>query len=71
SSSICSGPRCSRWPPSSPCVDSDRPTTDKNLRTSLSGLPSKVVAGSGFHAFKLNVENKGDKVYDRVDLGLF
>ncbi|ALC31824.1 hypothetical protein ABE83_10360 [Streptomyces sp. CFMR 7] len=45
--------------------------TDKNLRTSLSGLPSKVVAGSGFHAFKLNVENKGDKVYDRVDLGLF
>ncbi|WP_430478211.1 LPXTG cell wall anchor domain-containing protein [Streptomyces sp. P11-1] len=64
-------PSPSATSPADTCVDSDRPTTDKNLRTSLSGLPSKVVAGSGFHAFKLNVENKGDKVYDRVDLGLF
>ncbi|MGW3436581.1 LPXTG cell wall anchor domain-containing protein [Streptomyces bacillaris] len=63
-------PAPSSTSPADICVDSDRPTTDKNLRTSLSGLPSKVVAGSGFHAFKLNVENKGDKVYDRVDLGL-
>lgn len=50
--------------------DSD-PAVDKNLRTSLSGLPSKVVAGSGFHGFKLNVTNKSDKAYDRVDLGIF
>ncbi|MFJ7187128.1 LPXTG cell wall anchor domain-containing protein [Streptomyces bacillaris] len=64
-------PSPSATSPADTCVDSDRPTTDKNLRTSLSGLPSKVVAGSGFHAFKLSVENKGDKVYDRVDLGLF
>ncbi|PCG81847.1 hypothetical protein CIB93_33190 [Streptomyces sp. WZ.A104] len=44
---------------------------DKNLRTTLSGLPSKVVAGSGFHGFKLNLTNKSDKAYDRVDLGVF
>ncbi|MEW2067841.1 LPXTG cell wall anchor domain-containing protein [Streptomyces sp. NPDC007346] len=52
------------------CKDTKEPQIDKNLRTSLSGLPSKVVAGSGFHGFKLNVENKGDKAYQRVDLAL-
>ncbi|MFE2508319.1 LAETG motif-containing sortase-dependent surface protein [Streptomyces naganishii] len=45
--------------------------TDKNLRTSLSGLPSKIVAGSGFHGFKLNVKNTGDRAYQRVDFGVF
>ncbi|MFC9185613.1 LPXTG cell wall anchor domain-containing protein [Streptomyces cyaneofuscatus] len=56
--------------PSDICQDTEGERTDENLRTSLSGLPSEVVAGSGFHAFKLNVENKGDKAYKRVDLGL-
>ncbi|WP_199863203.1 LPXTG cell wall anchor domain-containing protein [Streptomyces sp. CB00316] len=56
--------------PSDICQDTEEQQTDENLRTSLSGLPSEVVAGSGFHGFKLNVENKGDKAYKRVDLGL-
>lgn len=53
------------------CDGEEEPTLDESLSTSLSGLPSKVVAGSGFHAFKLNVVNKGDKAYQRVDLGVF
>ncbi|MGW9300087.1 LPXTG cell wall anchor domain-containing protein [Streptomyces cyaneofuscatus] len=56
--------------PSDICQDTEDQRTDENLRTSLSGLPSQIVAGSGFHGFKLNVENKGDKAYKRVDLGL-
>ncbi|WP_338018076.1 LAETG motif-containing sortase-dependent surface protein [Streptomyces taklimakanensis] len=44
---------------------------DEDLRTSLSGLPSKVVAGSGFHTFKLNVANNSDTDYRRVDFGVF
>ncbi|WP_326703429.1 LPXTG cell wall anchor domain-containing protein [Streptomyces cyaneofuscatus] len=56
--------------PSDICQDTEDQRTDENLRTSLSGLPSRIVAGSGFHGFKLNVENKGDKAYKRVDLGL-
>ncbi|AXG82797.1 LPXTG cell wall anchor domain-containing protein [Streptomyces paludis] len=44
---------------------------DPNLSTSLSGLPDKIVAGSGFHSFKLNVSNKGKNDYKRVDLGVF
>ncbi|MFJ9714245.1 LAETG motif-containing sortase-dependent surface protein [Streptomyces sp. NPDC101234] len=51
--------------------NSDDPKIDKSLRTTLSGLPSKIVAGSGFHGFKLNVSNDGDRAYQRVDLGLF
>ncbi|MET9924476.1 MULTISPECIES: LPXTG cell wall anchor domain-containing protein [unclassified Streptomyces] len=57
--------------PSDSCNDADESKFDKNLHTSLSGLPSRIVAGSGFHGFELNVENKGDKAYQRVDLGLF
>ncbi|MFH9978740.1 LAETG motif-containing sortase-dependent surface protein [Streptomyces sp. NPDC017179] len=52
-----------------PCKDA-KAKADKNLRTSLTGLPSKVVAGSGFHNFKLNVENTGDNSYKRVDMGV-
>ncbi|MGW1253969.1 hypothetical protein ACWD5Q_01990 [Streptomyces sp. NPDC002513] len=44
---------------------------DDSLKTSLSGLPSKIVAGSGFHGFKLNVKNTGSHAYQRVDLGVF
>ncbi|WP_233518201.1 LPXTG cell wall anchor domain-containing protein [Streptomyces corynorhini] len=44
---------------------------DSDLNTSLSGLPDKIVAGSGFHSFKLNVSNKSDNAYKRLDLGVF
>ncbi|MER6983187.1 hypothetical protein ABT317_41070, partial [Streptomyces carpinensis] len=53
------------------CNDTEDYKQDKNLRTGLSGLPSKIVAGSGFHNFKLNVNNSGDNTYKRVDLGVF
>ncbi|MEW2314275.1 LAETG motif-containing sortase-dependent surface protein [Streptomyces bauhiniae] len=52
------------------CDETD-PKLDKELTTSLSGLPSKIVAGSGFHGFKLNVKNSGKHAYKRVDLGVF
>ncbi|KUL63272.1 hypothetical protein ADL28_11365 [Streptomyces violaceusniger] len=35
------------------------------------GLPSKVVAGSGFHGFTFQVKNDSDRSYQRVDFGLF
>ncbi|MFJ6561426.1 LAETG motif-containing sortase-dependent surface protein [Streptomyces sp. NPDC091412] len=53
------------------CKEGKEQKQDKNLRTSLTGLPSKVVAGSGFHNFKLNVTNSGDNSYKRVDMGVF
>ncbi|MGW5336123.1 LPXTG cell wall anchor domain-containing protein [Streptomyces bauhiniae] len=52
------------------CDDTD-PQLDNDLTTSLSGLPSKIVAGSGFHGFKLDVKNAGKHAYKRVDLGVF
>ncbi|WP_260848614.1 LPXTG cell wall anchor domain-containing protein [Streptomyces sp. SLBN-118] len=54
-----------------PCDLNEEPKFDKSLQTSLSGLPSKIVAGSGYHEFKLNVSNKGESSYKRVDLGVF
>ncbi|MGW4512819.1 LPXTG cell wall anchor domain-containing protein [Streptomyces sp. NPDC004393] len=58
--------------PSGPVqCDDQNPKFDDNLQTSLSGLPSKIVAGSGFHGFKLNVKNSGSHAYQRVDLGVF
>ncbi|MFE4535031.1 hypothetical protein ACFRKB_08100 [Streptomyces scopuliridis] len=53
------------------CVDTEEGIYDDQLRTSLSGLPERIVAGSGFHSFKLNVTNKGKNDYGRVDLGVF
>ncbi|OIV37266.1 hypothetical protein BIV57_12090 [Mangrovactinospora gilvigrisea] len=41
------------------------------MRTALTGLPSKIVAGSGFHTFRLDVRNTGDAAYKSVDLGVF
>ncbi|MEV1044842.1 LPXTG cell wall anchor domain-containing protein [Streptomyces sp. NPDC049916] len=64
-------PSPSSTSPEDICDGDEDPDVDENLRTSLSGLPSKIVAGSGFHAFKLNVTNKGDQAYDRVDVGVF
>ncbi|MFI8349088.1 LPXTG cell wall anchor domain-containing protein [Streptomyces sp. NPDC085596] len=53
------------------CLAGDVEKFDDDLSTTLSGLPSKIVAGSGFHAFKLNVKNSGSHSYKRVDLGVF
>ncbi|MEU1277887.1 LAETG motif-containing sortase-dependent surface protein [Streptomyces sp. NPDC005805] len=53
------------------CTDGEEPKFDDALRTGLAGLPSKVVAGSGFHSFRLTVKNTGDTAYERVDLGVF
>ncbi|MFJ7900842.1 LPXTG cell wall anchor domain-containing protein [Streptomyces sp. NPDC096198] len=49
----------------------EEPKFDDDLATSLSGLPSRIVAGSGFHGFKLHVKNSGSHAYQRVDLGVF
>ncbi|MGW0642922.1 LPXTG cell wall anchor domain-containing protein [Streptomyces badius] len=69
--STSASPSASPTSPAEMCDVMEEPTFDKNLSTTLSGLPSKVVAGSGFHGFKLNVVNKGDNAYKRVDLGVF
>ncbi|MFI9808596.1 LAETG motif-containing sortase-dependent surface protein [Streptomyces sp. NPDC052301] len=69
SASVSASPSPSGFP--TECADSDEPKFDKELHTSLSGLPSKIVAGSGFHGFTLNVNNTGDHAYQRVDLGVF
>ncbi|MFD4789323.1 LPXTG cell wall anchor domain-containing protein [Streptomyces sp. NPDC058459] len=54
------------------CLASDEVEKfDDDLSTTISGLPSKIVAGSGFHGFKLNVKNSGSHSYKRVDLGVF
>ncbi|MEV7865182.1 LPXTG cell wall anchor domain-containing protein [Streptomyces sp. NPDC088124] len=49
----------------------DGDLVDDDFKTSLTGLPERVVAGSGFHGFKFNVSNQGKNVYKRVDLGVF
>ncbi|MER7997952.1 hypothetical protein [Streptomyces sp. NPDC095613] len=53
------------------CLDGEEVKEDTNLKTTFSGLPERVVAGSGFHAFTLDVANKGNTDYRRVDLGVF
>ncbi|MDJ1135948.1 LAETG motif-containing sortase-dependent surface protein [Streptomyces iconiensis] len=52
------------------CAD-DEIAEDPELSTTLNGLPSKVVAGSGYHAFTYEVVNSSDRAYKRVDFGLF
>jgi LPXTG-motif cell wall-anchored protein len=47
------------------------PAVDENLTTSINDLPSKIVAGSGWHGFTLGVANSSDTAYKRVDLGVF
>ncbi|MFE1961846.1 LAETG motif-containing sortase-dependent surface protein [Streptomyces sp. NPDC059479] len=54
------------------CLDANGEVIfSKDLRTDVSGLPEKIVAGSGFHALKLNVTNKSDEDFKRVDFGAF
>ncbi|WP_237537704.1 LAETG motif-containing sortase-dependent surface protein [Streptomyces sp. SID2999] len=72
STSVSTSPSASASASTGPqdCEETD-PKIDDDLTTSLSGLPSKIVAGSGFHGFKLNVKNSGKHTYKRVDLGVF
>ncbi|MCG0289871.1 LAETG motif-containing sortase-dependent surface protein, partial [Streptomyces sp. PSAA01] len=53
------------------CTDDGGYNEDPELSTTLVGLPSKVVAGSGFHGFTFQVKNESDRSYQRVDFGLF
>ncbi|WP_445515146.1 LAETG motif-containing sortase-dependent surface protein [Streptomyces sp. NEAU-174] len=53
------------------CADDGDYNEDPELSTTLVGLPSKVVAGSGFHGFTFQVKNESDRSYQRVDFGLF
>ncbi|MBV2355387.1 LPXTG cell wall anchor domain-containing protein [Streptomyces sp. J2-1] len=72
SASTSASPSASVSPSGLPeCDDSREPSVDEHLRTGISGLPSKIVAGSGFHGFELNVKNTGENSYKRVDLGVF
>ncbi|MEC4017464.1 LAETG motif-containing sortase-dependent surface protein [Streptomyces sp. H27-D2] len=52
------------------CEDGGEYAEDPDLSTSLAGLPSKVVAGSGFHGFEFSVRNNSDRSYQRVDFGV-
>ncbi|WP_031044656.1 hypothetical protein [Streptomyces sp. NRRL F-5650] len=73
SATVSASPSASASAPASgpaECGEEDA-TFDDDLRTGLSGLPSKIVAGSGFHNFKLTVDNRGGRAYHRVDLGVF
>ncbi|MDW6061967.1 LAETG motif-containing sortase-dependent surface protein [Streptomyces sp. FXJ1.4098] len=57
--------------PGDDCNDDGSYEEDPDLTTTITGLPSKVVAGSGFHSFKFQVENDSDKSLKRVDFGVF
>ncbi|MBL1095418.1 LAETG motif-containing sortase-dependent surface protein [Streptomyces coffeae] len=52
------------------CTDNGDYNEDPDLSTTLVGLPSKVVAGSGFHTFTFEVKNDSDRTYKRVDFGV-
>lgn len=52
------------------CADGEI-AEDPELSTTLHGLPSKVVAGSGFHTFTYKVTNGSERAYERVDFGVF
>ncbi|MEW2129081.1 LPXTG cell wall anchor domain-containing protein [Streptomyces sp. NPDC005435] len=71
SASVSASPSASESTFPTECDGSAEPKFDDDLHTTLSGLPSKVVAGSGYHNFKLNVRNTGAHTYKRVDLGVF
>ncbi|MEV7126649.1 LPXTG cell wall anchor domain-containing protein [Streptomyces sp. NPDC093260] len=48
-----------------PCTDADV-DPDSQLTISVSGLPGKIVAGSGWHPFKLTAANHGDRALGQV-----
>ncbi|MER8154853.1 LAETG motif-containing sortase-dependent surface protein [Streptomyces sp. NPDC094472] len=64
-------PTSTEEPGDGECADDGDYNEDPELSTTLVGLPSKVVAGSGFHGFTFQVKNDSDRSYQRVDFGLF
>ncbi|MET9501248.1 hypothetical protein ABZY42_05830 [Streptomyces sp. NPDC006622] len=73
SSSSSSSPSSSTSPDDEPTefpddcpVDEDGVDVDSQLELSVSGLPGKIVAGSGRHTFKLTAANHSDKALGTV-----
>ncbi|MGW3015021.1 LAETG motif-containing sortase-dependent surface protein [Streptomyces longwoodensis] len=52
--------------PSECPVDEDGVDVDSQLSLDVTGLPGKIVAGSGWHTFKLRAANHGDKALGTV-----
>ncbi|OPG02548.1 cell wall protein [Streptomyces sp. GKU 895] len=48
------------------CEDLDEDFTDAKVSADIKGLPGKIVAGDGFHSFKLTVTNESDTTVDGV-----
>ncbi|WP_369217318.1 LAETG motif-containing sortase-dependent surface protein [Streptomyces flavofungini] len=48
-------------------VDDDGVDADSDLKIKLTGLPSRIVAGSGWHQFKLTAANPTDKSLGEVN----
>ena len=48
-------------------VDDDGVDADSDLKIKLTGLPGKIVAGSGWHAFKLTAANPTNKTLGEVN----
>ncbi|MEU8954004.1 LPXTG cell wall anchor domain-containing protein [Streptomyces sp. NPDC048518] len=53
------------------CSPDDDEDVDSELELALVGLPKKVVAGSGWHQFKLTAENPTDEPLGEVDWTTF
>ncbi len=56
------------WNPYEDCETFD---LDDNLKAEISGLPSKIVAGSGWHNFEFVATNNSDKDLDNVWIEAF
>ncbi|MFI7297281.1 LPXTG cell wall anchor domain-containing protein [Streptomyces sp. NPDC050121] len=54
-----------------PYTDCKSVDLDKNLSATISGLPSKIVAGSGWHDFTYEVENNSDVDFKNVYMATF
>ncbi|WP_327317319.1 LPXTG cell wall anchor domain-containing protein [Streptomyces sp. NBC_01235] len=54
-----------------PYTDCKSIDLDKNLSATISGLPSKIVAGSGWHDFTYEVENNSDADFKNVYMATF
>ncbi|SHI04865.1 LPXTG-motif cell wall anchor domain-containing protein [Streptomyces sp. 3214.6] len=54
-----------------PYTDCKSVDLDKNLSATISGLPSKIVAGSGWHDFTYEVENNSDVDFKNVYMTTF
>jgi LPXTG-motif cell wall-anchored protein len=54
-----------------PYTDCKSVDLDKNLSATISGLPSKIVAGSGWHDFTYEVENNSDADFKNVYMATF